>query len=39
MTTPAQFKLNVEATLNFLETKLPPGSHVLLMGLAEGTVS
>jgi hypothetical protein len=36
MTTPAQMLADATATIKFLETKLPTGSHVVLMGLADG---
>ena len=38
MTTPEEFVANNLDTLNFLETKLPPGSFVLTFGLGQGTV-
>ena len=36
MTTPAQMKANVLKTLQYLDSILPKGSHVLFMGLADG---
>eukprot|EP00026_Physarum_polycephalum_P007804 Phypoly_transcript_07872.p1 GENE.Phypoly_transcript_07872~~Phypoly_transcript_07872.p1 ORF type:complete len:447 (+),score=71.22 Phypoly_transcript_07872:193-1533(+) len=38
MTTPQEFYTNVVGTLNFLDTKLPPGSHVSFMGLVDGRI-
>jgi len=36
MTTPAEFKTNVLSLLNYLDTRLPNGSHVVSVGLADG---
>jgi len=38
MTTPAQFKINVLKSLDYLEQNLPKGSHVFFSGLANGLV-
>jgi len=38
MTTPAVFKQNILNSLNYLETALPFGSHVIFVGLADGRV-
>jgi len=38
MTTPAQFTTNVLTALNYLDTILPNGSHVMFVGLVQGTV-
>jgi acyloxyacyl hydrolase len=38
MTTPTEFRASVLASLAFLDTKLPKGSHVLLSGLANGLI-
>lgn len=38
MTTVEEFKQNVIASLDFLDTKLPSGSHVLFVALADGRV-
>ncbi|KNC46423.1 surfactant protein B containing protein [Thecamonas trahens ATCC 50062] len=38
MTSAAQFKANYLEMLEFLDATLPAGSHVVLMGLAQGTV-
>jgi len=38
MTTPAEMKANVLKALAVLDTKLPPGSHVLTTGLANGSL-
>ena len=38
MTTKEQFYDNVMETLYFLESTLPPGSHVILVGLIDGNV-
>jgi acyloxyacyl hydrolase len=38
MTTPQEFYVNVVAALNFLDTKLPSGSHVSFMGLVDGRI-
>lgn len=38
MTTPEQFYNNTLSTLRFLESKLPPGSHVILIGLIDGSI-
>eukprot|EP00163_Fabomonas_tropica_P027048 TRINITY_DN5119_c0_g2_i2.p1 TRINITY_DN5119_c0_g2~~TRINITY_DN5119_c0_g2_i2.p1 ORF type:complete len:437 (-),score=122.48 TRINITY_DN5119_c0_g2_i2:169-1479(-) len=37
-TTPAQFKTNILASLTALDQILPPNSHVILVGLADGRV-
>ncbi|XP_054717032.1 acyloxyacyl hydrolase-like [Uloborus diversus] len=37
LTTPEQFRSNVLATLDTLETMLPHGSHVMLIGLVNGS--
>ena len=37
MTKPQQFHDAVLASMQYLDTKLPPGSHVLLTGLANGS--
>jgi len=36
MTTPAEFKTNILYLLNYLDTVLPPGSHVVSVGLGDG---
>ena len=36
MTPPDVFYKNTLGTLKFLESKLPPGSHVVLIGLIDG---
>ncbi len=33
MTTPQEFYVNVVAALDYLDTKLPPGSHLSFMGI------
>jgi acyloxyacyl hydrolase len=38
MTTPAEFQVNVLASLDFLEASLPAGSHVVFLPLADGRV-
>ena len=38
MTSPTEFYENVMGTLQFLETTLPPGSHVILVGLIDGAI-
>jgi len=38
MTTPAEMKANVLKALAILDTKLPPGSHVVTTGLANGSL-
>ena len=38
MTSPTEFYENVMGTLQFLETSLPPGSHVILVGLIDGAI-
>eukprot|EP00003_Mantamonas_plastica_P021532 TRINITY_DN349_c0_g1_i8.p1 TRINITY_DN349_c0_g1~~TRINITY_DN349_c0_g1_i8.p1 ORF type:complete len:485 (+),score=158.52 TRINITY_DN349_c0_g1_i8:34-1455(+) len=38
MTTPPAFKANVLKSLEFLDTKLPPGSHVMFIGVVDGRV-
>ena len=38
MTTPAEFQVNVLASLDFLEGTLPAGSHVVFLPLADGRV-
>ena len=38
MTTVEEFKQNVIASLDFLDTKLPSGSHVLFVALADGRI-
>ena len=38
MTPPEVFYNNTLRTLRFLEERLPPGSHVVLMGLIDGSV-
>ena len=38
MTSPTEFYENVMGTLEFLETTLPPGSHVILVGLIDGAI-
>jgi ferredoxin len=38
MTTPKEFYDNVVIAMNYLDTVLPKGSHVLFMGLADGRV-
>jgi len=38
MTTPAEFYNNTVATLKYLDTVLPPGSHVAILGLVDGRV-
>ena len=38
MTPPDEFRDNVITALKYLDQKLPPGSHVILTGLANGSV-
>ena len=38
MTTPKEFYSNVMGALQYLEGNLPPGSHVVLVGLIDGAV-
>jgi len=38
MTTPREFYQNVVATMEFLDTMLPPLSHVIFVGLANGSI-
>jgi acyloxyacyl hydrolase len=38
MTTVPEFTANVEASLAYLDTVLPAGSHVAFLGLADGRV-
>src|SRR3990167_6001961 len=38
MTTPEEFYTNVVTAMNYLDTQLPMGSHVIFMGLADGLV-
>jgi len=38
MTTPEDMKANVLGTLDYLEKTLPKGSHVTMMGLADGMI-
>ena len=38
MTSVTEFHDNVVATLEFLEEQLPPGSHVILVGLIDGAI-
>jgi len=38
MTTPAEFEQNVLASLDYLNTTLPTGSYVVLVGLAQGEI-
>ena len=38
MTPPAVFYNNTMKTLNYLERNLPPGSHVVLIGLIDGSI-
>jgi len=38
MTEPPQFYRSVTATLSYLDTILPPGSHVVFMGLVDGRI-
>jgi len=38
MTKPKDFYNNVIQAMNYLDTMLPPGSHVLLTGLANGSL-
>jgi len=38
MTTPAQFKTNILNSLDYFETVLPAGSHIIFVGLADGRV-
>lgn len=38
MTTPPEFYANVVGALNYLDTVLPPGSHVTFMGLVDGRI-
>jgi len=38
MTTPVEFKANIISLLNYLDTVLPPGSHVVSVGLADGAL-
>lgn len=37
-TTPAEFEKNVLSSLNYLDTRLPAGSHIVFIGLAHGEV-
>jgi acyloxyacyl hydrolase len=36
MTTPEQFYANIKLALDYLDTKLPPNSYIVFMGLAAG---
>ena len=38
MTTPEEFYDNVVTAMNYLDTQLPMGSHVVFMGLADGLI-
>lgn len=38
MTTPTEFYDNVVTAMDYLDTQLPMGSHVILMGLADGLI-
>ena len=38
MTTPEELYSNVVSTMEYLDTVLPNGSHVLLTGLANGSI-
>ena len=38
MTTPADMEASARATMAFLDTKLPKGSDVVMMGLADGRI-
>jgi len=38
MTTPQQFYANVVAALDYLDTKLPKGSHLVFVGLPDGRI-
>ena len=38
MTSPSRFRLNTLAALDFLEERLSPGSHVVLVGLIDGGI-
>lgn len=38
MTTPEEFYENVVTAMNYLDTQLPMGSHVIFMGLADGLI-
>ncbi len=38
MTTPEKFYNNTLQTLNYLESRLPAGSHVVLIGLIDGSI-
>ncbi|EGC34254.1 hypothetical protein DICPUDRAFT_153563 [Dictyostelium purpureum] len=38
MTTPQEFETNIVSILNYLDTQLPKGSHVVFVGLADGRV-
>jgi acyloxyacyl hydrolase len=38
MTTPVEFKANIINLLNYLDTVLPAGSHVVSVGLADGAL-
>jgi len=38
MTTPEEFYANVLSTLQFLDTQLPPGSHIIFIGLVDGRI-
>ena len=38
MTAPTIFYENTMKTLNYLEKNLPPGSHVVLIGLIDGSI-
>lgn len=38
MTTEANFKVNILKLLNYLDTIVPAGSHLLILGLADGEI-
>jgi len=38
MTTPEQFQINVIDALNYLDEILPPGSHVVFIGIVDGSI-
>jgi len=38
MTTPEQFRTNMLEILDYLDTRLPPGSHLVVLGLVNGSM-
>jgi len=38
MTTPEQFRKNMVTILDYLDTRLPPGSHLVVIGLVNGSM-